>query len=626
MKKDKLGPVFAENIEQAERKSRLVDNDQLKESIVWGTEKESLYTSKQISPWRVLPLYLFFLISFLALSAKAFSLQVIQGGSFLNEAEGNHVRIVTTHAPRGAILDRNGKILSQSKPGFSVVIDPQSWPENYSKEIKELAKLLKVRAGQIEKKIKASNGSDLIQIRSNIDHATAISLQAQEEKFPGVLVEINPLREYLSPKIFSPIIGYTSETSEEDLKDLSKAYQPGDKVGRVGAEAAFEDRLRGANGYDLIRVDAGGKRAGTLVHTEAVSGNDITLSIDSDLQKFIYERVKNAMKVSKGKSAAVVAMNPKTGEILSMVSFPSFDNNLFAKGLTQNEFTRLFNDPNFPLLNRALSSGFPPGSTFKLVMAAAGLETGTVSPETKFVDTGFLRLGTITFQNWLWREKHRTDGTINITRALARSNDIYFFRLGQKLGVDNIDKYAALFGLGEKTGVELPGEAAGLIPSPTWKQETKGLPWYPGETLNVSIGQGDTLVTPLQLASVTSAIANGGNLLRPTILPTKTADYQRKNFLKPKTLGVIVDGMIGNQRGDGNTGYLFHNFPIPTAGKTGSAETGLAKKIDGWYTVFAPVKNPEIVITTLVERGNAHGGEIWGPEVKKILQWWFEHR
>lgn len=622
--KKAFGPIFGETIEQSKRTSSLVDQGVLKNSMSWGLQLEE--SKKQpISVWRLLPIYLFFLVSFFVLGAKAFSLQVIQGSNFATQAEGNHVRIVTTHAARGAILDRNGKILAQSKPGFRLAIDPQTFPEDNQEVLGLLSDLTKMSKNEIAELAKKAQENEFVTLKNSIDHSTAIAIEAQNEKLPGVLLEISPLREYLWGPIMAPILGYTSEVSKEDLAKQGTAYIPGDKVGRVGAEAAFETRLRGANGYELIKVDAAGKKEGSLVKTNPISGNDVTLSIDGDLNKFIYDELVKAVKTSKGRSGAAVALNPKTGEVLAMVSFPSYDNNLFAKGLTQKEFDFLFGDPSHPLINRAISTSLPPGSTFKLFVSAAALESGKITKDTRIQDTGFINLGGIIYNNWLWTERRGTDGMVDVERAIARSNDIFFYRVGQMIGEEKIGQYAHLFGFGEKTGIELPGETLGLVPSPEWKLSTRGEPWYPGETLNISIGQGDTLATPIQLAVATSAIANGGNLVRPTILPTNTPDIVRKSFVKRETLKTIQEGMIQNQKGDGNVGWIFGAFPISTAGKTGSAEAGGKQNSHAWYTVYAPVENPRIVFTMVVENGG-HGSEVVGPVAKKTLEWFFKNR
>ncbi len=626
MKRKTFGPAFGENIEKSARTSGLLDEDALIKATDWTGSQETNLKLYPISNWRLLPFYLLSILAFLTLLTRAFSLQVIQGSSFLEKAEGNHVRVVVDHAPRGAILDRNGKILATSKPGFRLVVDPTTFPADSDQALTNLAKLAGLTKEEISKRLEQNQDSNsLVTLKDNVEQAVSLSLASQKEKYLGVEVLVSPQREYFYPLPLAPVIGYTSEVSKEDLAEKEAAYKIGDKVGRSGAEKTFEARLRGANGYELEKVDALGTRQGSLLKTKSLAGSDVSLSIDLDLQLFAYETLLSSVKSSRGHSGAVVVQNPKTGEVLALVSYPSYDNNLFAKGLTQKEFGQLFKSSTKPLLNRAIATALPPGSTFKLFVAASGLEEKAIDAQTKILDTGFIRLGTVVYNNWLWRESARTEGEINLVRALARSNDTYFFRLGQKLGEEKIGKYARLFGFGEKAGIELPEEIVGLVPTPEWKLALKGEVWYPGETLNIAIGQGDLLVTPLQLNVATSVFANGGKLIRPTLLPNPEPDIVRQDFVSSSSLVTVKEGMVANQKGDGNVGWLFSGFGVSTAGKTGSAEAGGDKNSHAWFTAFAPVDVPKIVVTVMVENGG-HGSEVSAPVAKKIFAWWFKNR
>lgn len=289
--------------------------------------------------------------------------------------------------------------------------------------------------------------------------------------------------------------------------------------------------------------------------------------------------------------------------------------------MTDKEYQALVNDPRSLLLNRPVESSFPPGSTYKLVVAASGLEVGAINKDSKILDTGFIELGDVTFNNWYWLESQKTEGEIGIVRALARSNDTFFYRLGQMLGEEQIYKTSLEFGLGQKTGIELPHENVGLIPNADWKREKFGEVWYPGETLNMAIGQGYLLISPLQLNGMTNVFANGGKLLKPTLIKGNGGKVVKENFLKPETITSVEEGMYANTYGDGNVSYLFNNYKTKSAGKTGSAESG-GEKPHSWYTAYAPYPDPKISLTIMFERVG-HGSEVSAPVAKNIFNWYF---
>ena len=396
------------------------------------------------------------------------------------------------------------------------------------------------------------------------------------------------------------------------------------QIGRDGVEASLEDILRGANGYDLLKVNASGVSQGSLVTTEPVSGNDITLSIDIELQKKASESLKNWLRNSGSKAGSVVVMDPNNGEVLALVSYPSYNNNVLENGLTQKTYDELISSKNKPLLNRAIGSAYPPGSTFKLVTAAAGLESGNINPSTTIVDTGFVKLGDQVFNNWYWLDNRKTDGAINVVRAIARSNDTFFYKLGRRIGEEKIQAMAKQFLFGSETGINLPSETAGLVPTEQWKIDTKGEIWYPGETLNLSIGQGDLLVSPLQLSLVSAVFANEGSIVKPNILKIDDPEIIKGKFLSDTTIKAVQSGMYENTRGDGNVSYLFNSFKPKTAGKTGTAESGRDRP-HAWYTGYAPYENPEIVVTVMAEYAG-HGSEVSAPATKEIFDWWFKNR
>ena len=618
-----FGILFGESIFGHNAGKALPRAEQVRSSRDWEESQEEHSIVRTVSPWRLVPIYIVLALFVILLVGRAFKLQMIDGETFLGRSQGNHVFIAVDYAPRGVVYDRNGKVLVRNKPGFRVAVRRVDLPKDWEEQIKKVSPLISANAAELIQKIKKDN-ADSITLETNLTNEQIISLRSQEEDFPWLTIEIYPKREYLYGEALALVLGYTGESSEEDLKRADTTpYIIGDQVGKAGVEKTFERELRGANGYQLVKVDSRGKKQGTLFATKPVLGNDITLSIDADLQKFIYDQLKETLANKGGSGASAVVSDPKTGEILALVSAPSYDNNLFSKPLTSTEYQALINNPSSLLLNRPIESSFPPGSTYKLVVAAAGIEVGAITKDSKILDTGFIQLGDVTFNNWLWLEKQKTEGELGIVRALARSNDTFFYRLGQMLGEEQIYKTSLDFGLGKPTGIELPNETAGLIPNAAWKEQKYGEVWYPGETLNMAIGQGYLLLSPTQLTSVTNVFANGGKLLRPTIIRGNGGKTIKENFLKPETIKSVQEGMYANTYGDGNVSFLFNNFKIHTAGKTGSAESGGDNQPHSWYTAYAPYEDPKISVTVMFERAG-HGSEVSAPVVRNIFNYYLK--
>lgn len=616
-----FGVLFGEGVVGNANYKRLLSGEKLRNSTNWENETENV-GHKTISAWRLVPVYVVISILLLLLFGRAFKLQLIDGKTFLNKSQGNHVLIMADYAPRGVIYDRNGKVLVRNKPGFRVSVRKVDLPKDWEQGLRKIATMIGSKPEELIKKIKEGK-ADSVTLETNLTNDQVISLKANLDDYPWLAIEVYPKREYLYGEALAPLLGYTGEASEADLKKTNiTPYIVGDQVGKAGAEAAFEKILRGANGYQLIKVDALGKKQGTVFQTKPVLGNDITLSIDVDLQQFIYTELKETLQRKGGSGASAIVSDPKTGEILALVSAPSYDNNIFSKPLSNSDYQTLVKDPRSLLLNRPVESSFPPGSTYKLIVAAAGLEVGAIKHDTKILDTGFIQLGDVTFNNWLWLEKQKTEGELGIVRALARSNDTFFYRLGQMLGDQQIYRSSLDFGLGQSTGIELPNETIGLVPNSTWKKEKYGEIWYAGETLNMAIGQGYLLVSPLQLISMTNVFANNGRLLKPTIVKGNGNKIIKENFLKAETIKSIQEGMYANTYGDGNVAYLFSNFKIHTAGKTGSAESGGENKPHSWYTAYAPYEDPQISVTVMFEKAG-HGSEVSAPVVRNIFNNFF---
>ncbi len=621
-KKLDLGFSFADSILGQESRLKLATKSRLRTSESWGKDLDEEFDNTKVSSWRLVPLYICIALIIIFLAARAFTLQVINGASFRSQSEGNHVFVQVDHAPRGVIYDRNGTVLVRNKPGFRIAIRPIDLPDNWEKVMVEIAPKLSKKPEDLIKLVKETK-TESVTLANNLTNEAVIDLRAQAATYPWLSIEIDPKREYIYGSALAAILGYTSEANVDDLQTTQTTpYSAGDQVGKAGVEASFEKQLRGANGYGLVKVDSQGKSQGSLFQTDPAAGSDVTLSIDLDLQKMVYETLSGILTNKGGEGAAAVVSDVKTGEILALASVPTYDDNFFAKPIENSDYQKLINDPGHLLLNRAISATYPPGSTFKLVVSAAGLETGTISKTTKITDTGYIQLGDVIFNNWLWLSNHRTEGDISVVRAIARSNDTFFYRLGQMLGPEKLAQYARSFGLGKKTGIDLPGELPGQVPDSAWKEKVFNQVWFPGESLNYGIGQGYLLVSPIQLNAITTVVANGGTVLKPQLIHNASVQKTNSNFLSADTLETLREGMYENTVGDGNVSYLFKNFPIKSGGKTGTAESGGEAKPHAWYTGYAPYDNPQIAVTVMVERVG-HGSEVSAPAVKKIFEWWF---
>jgi len=427
-------------------------------------------------------------------------------------------------------------------------------------------------------------------------------------------------RTYIEPVVIAPLIGYRQIADEKDLNNDNCLYKigTGDKVGKKGAEAVFDCDLRGIPGKKLIEVDARGKFLRTLNVIPPEPGHNIQLTVDLDLQKKAYELMKD-------KKGAIVASDPKTGEILALVSTPSFDPQDF-EDKNNNMVEEYLSDKEKPLFNRVTAGVYAPGSVFKLAIATAALESKTIDEKTEFEDTGVITAGPLKFGNWYFLQYGKTEGMVDVVKAIRRSNDIFFYLAGAKTGEEDIKKWAEVLGYGKKTGIGLE-EEVGLIPSPFWKEENIGDRWYLGDSYNLSIGQGYVSVTPLQTLMTTAAFANNGSLCQPKLLKDEKPNCKKLPISK-KTIDLVRVGMR-QACSTGGTGWPLFDFkigdkPIQTACKTGTAESHAASgQPHAWITVFAPFDKPEIALTILIEEGG-QGSDVAGPIAKELLKTYFE--
>ncbi|MCX6793828.1 MAG: penicillin-binding transpeptidase domain-containing protein [Candidatus Gottesmanbacteria bacterium] len=540
-------------------------------------------------------------VAFFVLIWRLFDLTIIRGHELRTLADNNRTRELVRHAPRGLLLDRTGKPIVSNIPQYRLL-----------------------------KPCEKNSNQDCTQMLSK-EEGDALATTGLPV---GSFLEVDYRRLYLYPDSLSQVTGYTGELTDKELHDEYyelREYQRGDRIGRAGVEAYYEDKLRGRDGRELVEVDATGKILRVLGRQEEIPGEDITLSVDASLSETV------ARVFPPGEKGAIVVTKLGTGEVLALYSAPTFSANTFSSGMSTGEYTVLLNNPDRPLFNRAIGGTYPPGSTFKIVLALGGMEEGYVKPDTLVDDNGTITIGTFTFPNWYFLQYGKTEGPVNIVKALQRSNDIFFYKVGEWLGITKIAKWARLVGLGKALGIELSGEATGLVPDPTWKAAAFHTPadlaarndqWYLGDTYHVAIGQGYLLTTPLQVNAWTNIIGSGGKLCRPTITKVLNGKGDCKDIgVKPETIKLISTGLT-EACATGGTGWpLFDfkvkNIPVPVACKTGTAEFGDPKnRTHAWFTAFAPVEDPELSITVLVE-GAGEGSNVAAPVAKKILEEWF---
>lgn len=544
-----------------------------------------------VSSWRLVFLGSICLLAFFGLFLRVFHLQIIEGEKNRELADSNRIQIKVIHAPRGVIYDRSGKILAENNPGF-----------------------------RLNEKF--------------ISRDEALSLEAKSD--PNFLnMEIDTIRFYPLGKAFSHVLGYVGQISPQELEDetYKKNYKTGDRLGRAGIEQIYEAVLRGKDGAEIIEIDATGKRLRALRKVDPIPGKNIYLSLDADLQKVAFQALEKKIAEAGVCCGAAVAQDPKSGEILALVSFPAYDNNAFTDPKRNKEVSAYITSQNAPLLNRAISGSYPPGSTFKITSALAGLSLGKINASTEIEDTGIMHLGPWSFSNWYFTQYGGKDGMVDVTKALQRSNDIFFYRVGEMVGEKGLGEAAKMLGFGKKLGVDLPGEAEGLVPDGAWKEKNIGEGWYPGDTLHMAIGQGFLLATPLQILAQTSYIATDGGLTTPHLIKKITApngflikeyNYQmlKKNIFKKEDLALVKVGLAKVPK-EGGTAWPFFNFSIPTAGKTGTAEYGDPRgRTHAWYTSYAPADDPKIAATVLIEAGG-EGSSITAPVVLEIYTWYF---
>jgi penicillin-binding protein 2 len=580
------------------------------------------------------------LVVFCLLGIRLWYLQVDRGSEMRLMSEQNRVRLVRVPAARGVVYDRHGEILVDNRPSFDVVFVPEDARHDRNLVLATLARHLGEEEPALRQDARAGSKRPPYQgivLRRDLDWAGVVALETHQIDLPGISLQVAPRRYYPYGPLAAHLLGYVGEVSQRELELAGESgYRSGDLVGKAGLEKAFDEELRGESGGEQVEVDALGRRVRVLDHVGDVPGHTVTLTLDRDLQ----DVAERALGDSDG---AIAALDPRNGEILVMVSKPAFDPNIFARGIRREEWRGLMQDPKHPLNNRATQGQYPPGSTFKVAVAAGIAEEKIGGPNPGVHCVGGIPFGNHFFRCW----KKGGHGSVDLHWAVVESCDVFFYTYGQKLGIDGIANYARRLGLGMPTGVPLENEKAGLIPDSEWKQRRFKQPWFPGETLSVAIGQGYVTATPLQMANLAATIANGGTRYRPRyVKEIDSADGSVRSVPEPEVLGeaglkkstldrvrAAMRDVVMSERGTGKKARV---LGTDMAGKTGTAQVvklgenrersnkGALKTRDhAWFIAYAPTEAPEIAIAAIVEHAGGGGGAIAAPVVHEILNHYF---
>lgn len=577
----------------------------------------------------------FALLFVLSLIYRLFFLQVEEGLANFEVAEGNRTRVIYSSAPRGLIVDANGKTIVDNKTSYQLVCT-LSKKKELDLVPDEVFNLIGAKKDEVWEKIEKASIAGNVVIREKIEKEDALLLKKDLASYQGFEISPMYLRDYPFRNL-SHVLGYIGKVTQDDVEE-KPSLAINQIIGKTGIEEAYDEYLQGTPGAQKVEVDASGKLVRYLSQTEATIGNTVVSSIDLDLQNFVYDTLKKTTDEMNTNGVAIV-MDPNNGSVKALVNIPDFDSNLFSSGMSSDEYSNLLNDPSKPLLNRAISGEYPSGSSIKPFIATVGLADGVITEDTSFETPAKIDLGQWSFPDW----KHH-EGLTDVKRAIAESNNIFFYALGggwgpikEGLGPERIKEGLEKFGFNKKIGIDILGEASGFIPTPEWKKKTTGENWYTGNTYNMSIGQGDLTVTPMQIANATVAIANGGTLYKPHFVnKITTSDGQVIKEFKPEDsiaskdiyvkeyIDIVREGMRQTIT-SGSARSTFVDSPLEVAAKTGTAQFGNEGKTHAWFTSFAPYNNPEIVVTVLIE-GGGEGSRVSAPIASDIIKWWAENR
>lgn len=576
-------------------------------------------------------IFIFIQVLTVFLLLNFWKIQVLDYKKYWEKSEANRMRQIVLPSQRGLIKDRGETILADNKASFKVSIIRENC-ENYDKSCRKISRLLKIEEDVLKERIKRYESFPLfkpIVIKENLSFEEVAVIEARKLEFPELFLQAEPKRFYPFGNLAAHALGYIQELSGEEIKNgLYQQRRLGDLIGKTGVEKVYEATLVGADGEALEIVDSMGRSKGKIAKREPEKGQNIILTLDYALQE-------KAEELLEGREGAIVMMDPGTGEILALASYPTFDPNKFIDRFTPEEWLDLINSPEFPLENRAIRGQYAPGSIFKLVIDLGALELGIIDEETIFTCKGEIEIYNEPFTCWI----EKGHGEMNVIQAIRNSCNIYHYQVAKKMGIDEISRYAKMLGFGAKTGIDLPGEKAGLVPNPQWKREVRKERWQPGETISVGIGQGPLMVTPLQVALYTSIIANRGRKVTPHLLNSQSLAGKRlfpeKDAvdIELSTFETVIQGMweVVNK---GGTGWAANVKGFDICGKTGSTqlistEKDKEKKVEeeeeeeeakthSWFTGFAPRDNPKIVVTVIIEYGGM-GGATAAPIARKLF-------
>jgi penicillin-binding protein 2 len=599
-------------------------------------QSEEINEQKNITKSNLSIFWLILNLIFLLIIGRVFYLQVIRGEYYKNIAENNRIRSLEVKAPRGLIIDRNGEILASNVPSFDLVLSPSEFFNNQSNKDKiylDISTELGLSQDELRKKIEeiGESNKERYLIEEAVGYEKALILIEKIRGVAGIYLEKNTRRKYEKGECMSNIIGYVGKINQDELKNNAD-YSLTDYIGKNGLEYTYEKILKGEHGQVRVEVDSDGGVKQELGIKPPVSGDKLVLNIDSKLQQKAYEILGEILEVNEtATGGALVALDPRDGAVLSLVSYPSYNNNLFAEGIKKEDFDNFLNNPLKPMNNKAISGVYPPGSVYKPLVASMGLEEGVIGGDTVLNCTGSISINSWVFRDW------KTHGLTDLKKAIAESCNTYFYAVGggwneiEGLGVSKMSKYSKYFGLGELSGIDLPSEVPGTVPDNEWKFKNIGERWYIGDSYHLSIGQGFLATTPLQIANATAVIANGGVLFQPQIVDKVVVedDYEyqveskviRENFISQENLKKVREAMRETVLTGSGRNLL--DMKTEVAGKTGTAQFGNLKNTHSWFVSLAPYDNPEIVTAVLIETGGE--GHDWAvPATEQFLREYFK--